>query len=138
MVFFYQNYTRSIADLAGEARSLAMPMGVALVKAGGSVDGPLQIIAQGQGEGGVLQLGFPMKGSPRSSGKYRTRGVEAFKCAYLVYAGKADSLAALWAQFLTAVEAAGFELTDERRVLMQVNKTGGEGAVQLELQVGIK
>ena len=138
MVFFYQNYTRSIADLAGEARSLAMPMGVALVKAGGTIDGPLQIIAQGQGEGGVLQLGFPMKGSPRSSGKYRTRGVEAFKCAYLVYAGKADSLAALWAQFLTAVEAAGFELTDERRVLMQVNRTGGEGAVQLELQVGIK
>ena len=138
MAFFYQNYRKSIADLAGDARSLAMPMGVALVRAGGTIDGPLQIIAEGAGEGAVLQLGFPVRGSPGASGKYRTRGTAEFKCAYLVHEGKADSLATVWAQFLTAVEAAGLELTDERRVLLQVDGKAEAGAVRLELQVGIK
>jgi tetratricopeptide (TPR) repeat protein len=138
MAFFYQNYTKSIADLAGEARSLATPMVKAVVKAGGSIVGPLQIIAEGQGEDGVLQLGFPVKGSPQASGKYRSRGAAAFKCAYLLHEGKADALAAVWAEFLAAVEAAGLELTEERRVLFQVNKSGAAGAVKLELQVGIK
>ncbi len=138
MLFFYQNYSKSIAELASEARSLAMQMGISLVKSGGTVDGPLQIIAEGEGEGGVLQLGFPVRGAARASGKYRTRGIAAFKCAYLVYEGKGDSLAAVWAQFLTAVEAAGHEMTDERRVILQVGRDVEAGSVRLELQVGVK
>ena len=47
-----------LAQLATEANSLARAMGVSLVKAGGSVDGALQIIAVGEGKG-ILQLGFP-------------------------------------------------------------------------------
>jgi tetratricopeptide (TPR) repeat protein len=138
MLFFYQNYSKSIAELASEARSLAMQMGISLVKSGGTVDGPLQIIAEGEGEGGVLQLGFPVRGAARASGKYRTRGAAEFKCAYLVHEGKGDSLAAVWAQFLTAVEAAGHEMTDERRVILQVGRDVEAGAVRLELQVGVK
>jgi effector-binding domain-containing protein len=79
-----------------------------------------------------------VRGAARASGKYRTRGAAEFKCAYLVHEGKGDSLAAVWAQFLTAVAAAGHEMTDERRVILQVGRDVEAGAVRLELQVGVK
>ena len=138
MKFFYLNYKKPFAQLASDAKSLAMALGVALVKGGGSVDGPLQIIAQGEGDGGVLQLGFPYRGSPSARGKYKTLAAPPFKCAYLVHSGKADELAAVWAEFLASVERAGYELTDERRVIFQIDRGGGAGGARLELQVGIK
>lgn len=138
MVFFYQQYRKSIAQLAADARSLAVPMGVALVRGGGTIDGPLQIIAAGEGEDGVLQFGFPVRGSPQASGKYRTTVTPEFKCAFLVHEGKAGSLATLWAEFLSAVEAAGLELTDERRIVLDANRTGDGAGVRVELQVGVK
>lgn len=138
MNFFYQVYDKPFAQLATDAGSLARGMGIALVKGGGSIDGALQVIARGEGEESVLQLGFPYRGAPRGSGRYKTRVAPAFKCAYLVHDGGADSLAELWAGFLRSVEQAGHELTDERRVLLQLGKGGGDGAARLELQVGIK
>jgi tetratricopeptide (TPR) repeat protein len=138
MRFFYLEYNKPLAQLATEAKSLALAMGVALVKGGGTVDGPLQIIAQGEGDGGVLQLGFPYRGSPRGGGKYQTRVTGEFKCAYLVHEGRVDSLADLWATLLASVEQAGYELTAERRVLLHVTRGGGERATRLELQIGVK
>ncbi len=134
--FFYLEYDKPLDQLAGDARSLALPMAVALTKGGGTVDGPLQIIARA--ETGVLELGFPVRGVPRAGRKYKTRGTAEFKCAYLVYDSSAGALADVWAEFLAAVEDAGMEVTDERRVLLQVNKGGDAGAARLELQIGIK
>jgi tetratricopeptide (TPR) repeat protein len=134
--FFYQEYHQPLAQLAGEAKSLALPMGIALVRGGGTVDGPLQIIARGEGEGAALELGFPFRGSPRALGKYKTLVAGEFKCAYLVHEGKGDTLAAQWATFLADVERAGYKLTPQRRLLLQAG--GGGGTVRLELQVGIE
>ena len=136
--FFYQEYRNPLAQLATEARSLALPMGVALVKGGGSIDGPLQIITAGEGEGGVLQFGFPYRGSPGAVGKYKTRVAGTFKAAYLEYDAKEGSLADTWAGFLAEVQQAGYKLTDQRRVVMAVDRDGSAGATRVELQVGIE
>ena len=133
--FFYQEYRGPLAQLATEAKSLARAMGVSLVKAGGSVDGALQIIAVGEGEEGILQLGFPYRGSPRAGGKYKTLVTAAFKCAYLVIEGDGGSLPRRWADFLVDLEKAGYTPGDQRRVLLQA---GTGGALRLELQVGIE
>jgi len=133
--FFYLDYHKPLAELAGEARSLALAMGVALVKSGGSIDGPLQVVASGAGQETALQLGFPIRGPARAGGKYRLRTLEEFKCAYLVHDGEGESLATLWSEFLSRVQDSGLETTDERRLLFNQNR--GEGG-NLELQVGIQ
>ena len=133
--FFYQQYDKPFEQLAADAKSLAMAMGISLVKGGGSIDGSLQIIAQGEGQDGELQLGFPVRGSPRAGGKYKLRVTTSFKCAYIVHETDAGSLAGLWSKFLQDVEAAGHALTDERRVVML---TGGGGSTRIELQIGIE
>jgi len=131
---YYQLYEKPLEQLASDARSLAMGMGVALVKSGGTIDGPLQIVSVGVGGEGELQLAFPVRGSPRPGGKYKLRVSPAFKCAYLVHEGKAGSLADLWAGFLASVQDAGHVLTDERRLVLQV----AGGTASIELQVGIE
>jgi hypothetical protein len=136
--FFYREYRQPLAQLATEARSLALPMGVALVKGGGSVDGPLQIITEGNGEDGELHFGFPYRGSPGAVGQYKTRTAGAFKCAYLVYDGKEGNLEDTWARFLGDVQQAGYKLTDQRRLVMAVDRRGGSGSARVELQVGIE
>ena len=135
--FFYQEYDKPLEELAAEAKTLAMKMGIAMVKSGGTIDGPLQIIAPGTDAEGALELGFPARGSPRAGGRYKLRFTSAFKCAYVVYNGTQGSLAELWAGFLQRVTDAGYVLTDERRVVLQVSRGDG-GAVSLELQVGIE
>lgn len=134
--FFYQEYKKPLSELADEAKGLAMQMGIAMVKSGGSVDGPLQVIALGTGADSELQLGFPVRGAPRAGGKYDFRVTRAFKCAYVLYEGKTGSLEELWANFLSQVAAAGHVLTDERRVILQAAR--GDSSGSLELQVGIE
>jgi len=134
--FFYQEYKKPLAELASEAKSLAMKMGITLVKSGGTVDGPLQIIALGEGADNELQLGFPVRGAPRASGRYDVRITRAFKCAHVLYKADQGSLEDMWANFLAQVVAAGHVLTDERRVVL--NAARGDKAGSLELQVGIE
>jgi tetratricopeptide (TPR) repeat protein len=134
--FFYQEYKKTLAELAGEARNLAMKMGVAMVKSGGSVDGPLQIITVGSGADSELQLGFPVRGVPRAGGKYYFRVTRSFKCAYVLYSADMGPLEEFWAAFLSQVAEAGHVLTDERRVILQAPRGGGAGS--MELQVGIE
>jgi hypothetical protein len=134
--FFYLEYDKPLAQLAADAGALARPMAVTLVRGGAAVDGDLQIIAQG--EGNIMQLGFPARGLARAGGKYKTRVTAPFKCAYMVHEGSGAELVEAWAEFLGAVEDAGLQMTDERRVLLQVNRGGDAGTVRSELQVGIE
>lgn len=138
MSFLYSNYDKSLAQLASEAAPLARAMVIPLVKGGGTIDGPLHIIALGQGEDGELQLGFPVKGLHGGVRRYRLRGADEFKCAYLVHDGQTGSLAETWAEFLVAVNNAGYELTDERRLVLHSARGGSGDGARLELQIGIK
>jgi tetratricopeptide (TPR) repeat protein len=133
---FYQDYSGSVAELAAEAKNLAVRMTVTLIKSGGATDGPLHIISIGEpGVDHLLQLAFPVKGVPRASGRYSIRQAEPFKCAYLVHEGPLDSLEEVWGKFTRAILDAGYELTDERRLVFE---TGSGGGIRLELQIGIQ
>ncbi|MEM6579716.1 MAG: tetratricopeptide repeat protein [Pseudomonadota bacterium] len=130
--FFYQDYDQPLSELAQESRSLAMKMGVAMVRSGGSIDGPLLLIASDTDEDGAMRLGFPAGGSPRAGGRYHLDVTEAFKCAFIEYRSEDGPFEDFWANFLVEVERAGYTLNNERRVVMQ----GGNDA-RLELQVGV-
>ena len=129
---FYLEYEEPLAELATQARSLAMRMAVAIAKSGGKVIGPLQLISQGPDSGAPLQLAFPVRGMPRAGQQYKVRQAEAFKCAYLEYEGDAASLERLWSDFVERVTAAGYQPTGEARTVFH------SGASKLELQLGIE
>ncbi len=129
---FYIEYDKPLTELAGEATSLARRMGVALVKSGGKIDGPLQLISMGLPGENPLQLAFPVAGVPRAGQQYRIRQDEAFKCAYLVHEGDMQSLEALWRDFRATVTKAGYQLTGESRTVFR-RRGGG-----VELQLGIE
>jgi tetratricopeptide (TPR) repeat protein len=134
--FFYQDFSGSLAELAVEAKNLAIRMSVILIKSGGATDGPLHIISTGEpGADHMLQLAIPVKGAPRASGRYRIRQAAAFRCAYLVLEGPLDSLEEIWSNFTRAILDDGYELTDERRLVFGSDSGGG---VKLELQIGIR
>lgn len=132
---FYQEYDKPLAELGADMRSLATRMAVAMVKSGGSVDGPLQVIFTGEPGANPPQLAFPSKGLPRAGRQYKVRQTEAFKCAYLVHEGEVESMVDLWTGFFADVTAAGHVPTGERRMVIQA-PDGGAG--KIELQVGIE
>jgi len=129
---FYIEYDKPLTELAGEVESLAMRMSVALIKSGGKVDGPLQLISIGMPGENPLQLAFPTGGSPRAGKQYKVRQTGAFKCAYLVHQGEMESLGDLWRDFVATVTEAGYQLTGESRTVF-VGRGGG-----VELQLGIE
>ena len=137
MRLFYVALDIPLTELDSKLRPLALRMMVHLVKAGGSADGPLQVISTEDAvEGGQpgFELVIPTRGSPTARGKYRVRQAASFKCAYLVHEGPVGELAAAGVDFARALQAAGYELTGERRVVFP--ETGG--STKIELQLGIK
>ncbi|RLA56262.1 MAG: hypothetical protein DRR04_14170, partial [Gammaproteobacteria bacterium] len=137
MRLFYVKLDIPMSELDSKFRPLALRMVVHLVKAGGAVDGPLQIIstedAVKSGQPG-FELAIPTGGSPTARGKYRVRRAASFKCAYLVHDGPAGELGAAGIDFAQALQAAGYELTGESRVVFP--ETGG--STKIELQLGIR
>jgi tetratricopeptide (TPR) repeat protein len=135
MSLFYAEHDIPLAELVGQLRSLALRLNISLVKAGGSAAGPLTIFSLGdpdsEATAASLQLALPAKGSPTARGRFRTRKADAFKCAYLTYSG--DDMATVWADFYSKVQASGYELTGERRVVILPGNAAGT-----ELQLGIK
>lgn len=136
---FYVTSDLPMAELMQKTRSLAVSMHVAIAKSGGTVNGPLQLISLGEMEDGrEFQLAFPVKGTPRAGGKFKTRKSERFNCAYYVYKGPAEGLAASLVTFVEAVQAAGHELTQQSRFVFSNPKGGAPGSIEIEFQLGIQ
>lgn len=137
---FYASYEMPLAELAAQAKSQVVRMGVSLVKSGGSVDGPVQLISQGdlpaQGDP-TWQLALPSSGSPRASGRFRVRTTAAFKCAYTALQGAGPELAEQALAFAGALQRAGYSLSGERRLLLP-SRDNGSGNIIVELQIGIQ
>ena len=135
---FYREYSMPLAELAEETRSLAVRMGVELVKAGGSVDGPVHIIAAKplpeEGEP-AWQLALPTAGSPRASGRYKVGSAPACRCATVKVEVEGGALLDQWLRFSQKVQDAGHQLTGERRIIIA---QGPDNGVSLEFQLGIQ
>jgi tetratricopeptide (TPR) repeat protein len=137
MRIFYARHDIPLAELAAQLRSLAVKLNVNMVKAGGSAAGPLQIISTGkaaEGDQASFELAIPTRGSPTARGKYRVRKLASLKCAYLVHEGPGEELLAAGIDLAQALQAAGHELTGERRMV----SVGSGGSLKIELQLGIE
>jgi hypothetical protein len=135
---FYREFQMPLVELASKARSLIVRMGVALVKAGGSMDGPVHIIAgdePGSGNEPVWRLALPTSGSPQGRGQYRVSTVPACRCAALKAVGEAGALSDQWLQFSQDVQAAGHQLTGERRLVISQTP---DNRLSMEFQLGIE
>ena len=139
MRLFYARYDMSLEQLAQQLSSLAPRMGVSLVKAGGSVDGPMHLIRQADpavaNETARLELAFPSGGSPRASGRFKVRSAKSFKCAWLSYEGPADGLLPAALGLAQALPGAGYEASGEQRLLF--SNAAGKDQVKVEIQLGI-
>ncbi len=133
---YYSEHGEPLAELAPRMRLLATRMGVALVKSGGSVDGPLQVIWPAAGDESAFQLALPVRGSPRAGGRYRLRRTEPTRVAYREFRGEGAALLEAGQAFARALEASGFELTGERRLVFAAPGDGGD-SLQVELQLGV-
>jgi hypothetical protein len=139
---FYVEYDMPLAQLAADLGAKAARLGVSLIKSGGSVDGPLQVIALGDAgaepEPGelVLQVALPARGAPRAGGQFRLRHSEPFRCAYRVYEGPPDGLAQSWRAFARELRDTGHALSGEQRLLFPTAPASGN--VRIEMQLGVE
>ena len=138
MQLYYIESKLPMAEVAGELKSIAMRMNIALVRAQGTADGPLHVIANSSDSGeDAIQIAFPVRGLPSGRGQYKTRRSQGFKCLYLTYRGPGSALADAWAGFAQAAQAQGYTLSGQSRML--VNTGGAEpDTVNVELQLGVQ
>lgn len=106
---------QSIAELMPELGSIGTRMHLNLVKAGGTADGPLTIIASPSGE---MAVALPIRGTPQASGRYRVITVEPFKHAAFELPG-VRALPGAVGNFHNQLRTAGYQPTGETRVEVQ-------------------
>ncbi|MEH6634203.1 MAG: tetratricopeptide repeat protein, partial [Halioglobus sp.] len=96
MRLFYTEQDMTLSELGDKLQSLVVRMNINLVKAGGTVTGPVHLIPASdfttQEATLAFQLALPMRGSPSARGKNKVRSTDSFKCGYLQYAGPPDGL----------------------------------------------
>ena len=127
--FFYVSQSQALPELLPQVRSLAVRLNVSLVKAGGSADGPLNLLSL---PGEELRLALPARGSPQARGRYRVYKSEQFKCAWLQVSEEHPDPVQAVTDFRDRVLAAGHQLTGESRLVFLA---GEEGAVEVQLGI---
>lgn len=140
------NLTVKAEEIAASIKKNAFRAGVALVKSGGTINGPLHILFEGGASGEALtegeplnfRLAFPYKGKPRNKGSYRAKKAPAFKCAYLTFNGTAEETPAAWGSLIKRAIAAGYTPTGESRMILTMNASDPTAEPAYELQLGIQ
>lgn len=133
-------------EIAASIKKNAFRTGVALVKSGGAIDGPLHILFEGraskeevvEGEPLKFRLAFPYKGKPRNKGPYRAKKAPAFKCAYLIFNGPGEQTPAAWGSLIKQAIAAGHTPTGESRMILTVDASDPTAEPAYELQLGVQ
>ena len=137
---FYLPYTAPLDQLGQNLRPTAIRLNVGLVKSGGSVDGPLQLIFTGNlaepGSGVSVEVGVPARGTVTGSGSFRLRTTKPFRCAVRSFTGEGEALRAALAELATSVLAANHGLSGEARIV--IPQGSGEPLPTVELQLGIE
>jgi hypothetical protein len=139
---FSARQNSSVADLAQQIEGLATRLGMAQIRAGGDVDGPLHILFE-FGPGGIddqaeVMLAFPTRGNPRSSGRYQKFTTPEFRCSYRKYEGPADGMSSAWAELARATTGAGHSLNGQARLVFSCDGHCPKERLSAELQLGIE
>ncbi len=137
MQLYYMESKLPMAQLADKLKTIAMRMNIALVRAQGTVDGPLHVIANRSASGEKsLQVAFPVRGLPSGRGQYKTRRSQGFVCVYLSFSGPGSELADAWAGFAQSALAQGYTMTGQSRMLLNTGGTEPD-TMNVELQLGV-
>jgi tetratricopeptide (TPR) repeat protein len=124
--FYYVEQKETLRELLPRVRSAAVRLNVTLVKAGGTADGPVHILADG---GDTLKLAMPIRGSAQAKGRYRVYSAPEFKSAWIEMPADAGIETAI-TEFVASVTDAGHVLTGEYRLVLS-------GEENIEFQLGI-
>ena len=136
------NFNMTRSQMSSSLRTHAVKLGMAIVKGGGSIDGPLTMIfnstgGQQQADGpAAFKLALPIRGRPAPKGKYRLAQSQPFYCAYVGYQGPATELESAWRQLYQSAVDAGMTPSDEQRIIAR-GSADGAGQLNVELQLGL-
>jgi hypothetical protein len=140
MRLFYAKYQGPPSELASEIQSTVVSMTVNLVKSGGSVRGPLQIIfsryTNEQEAQADIQLGLPTGGAVGGSGRFRVRTTEPFKCVYKSLEGSGPGLMMGLAALAESALAANYKFTGEARIVLSAGANAEN--FKFEAQLGVR
>lgn len=126
--FFYVEADETMPDLLPQLRSRAPRLGVSLVRAGGTRDGPLHLLDDGDGK---RKLAFPVRGSVQPKGRYRVYAATEFRYVALTLKPGQDIAADIEALSARA-RRAGLSPTGHVRLVVQEDEPG------IELQLGVQ
>ncbi len=140
------NLTAKAEDIATSIKKNAIRAGIALVKSGGTIDGPLHILIEGNSAAGEIKegqplkfrLAFPYKGKPRNKGPYRAKKAKEFKCAFVIFNGPGQEIPAAWGLLIKQSIAAGHTPTGESRMILTMDASNPTAEPAYELQLGIQ
>lgn len=139
---FYGVFNIKPEEMQDKIMQNAVRMGINIVKSGGKIDGPLHLIFEElpveNAKELKIKMAFPVAGRPSSSGQFRMKRDDAFKCAYRFFEGKQEDLPAFYQKFFEDVVASGHELSGEIRQIADEDSTVGQTILKMELQIGIK
>ena len=127
--FFTSEHSESIDELLPQVPALATRLNVSLVKAAGTSDGPLQVLAI---PGEKLRLAIPIRGSAQAKGRYRIYNAQAYKCVWMIVSADESISSDILDRFAERIRAVGYETTGEYRLVMQQGKVPS-----IELQIAI-
>jgi hypothetical protein len=138
---FTAEYREPLAELVSSLRSRLVKMNISLVKAGGTVEGPVHLLfspdVKGElSEAGSWRIGLPTKGSVSGKGRFRSRSEGEFKCAYMTYAGAPQELPMVFKRLVAAVQASEYTATGEVRMLL--SQDSADSSPKFEWQIGIQ
>jgi tetratricopeptide (TPR) repeat protein len=139
---YYAEYSKPLATMGNELKTLGLRMGISLVRAGGNADGPMQLLVDNASDPDAdtvdFQLALPVRGNPRGSGRYRTRVTDTFRCAYSVYQGPAEGLEHSVIELARATQEAGHELSGQLRYVFTGSSDDSADSISIEVQLGIE
>ncbi len=112
---YYTTTDKPLEAFLAEVPAAAARLSINLIKAGGSANGPLQIILLPEEP---LRLAQPTRGAPQARGRYQLQPVPSFHYASTQLPITNGSAMDLAQQFADRVQAQRYELTGERRLLL--------------------
>lgn len=139
MRLYYTHYKQPLSELAGSLQGSVVDLGKNLMKSGGRIDGPLQLILpedlSEENNEAALQLGLPFTGVVSSRGKFQVQTTNQFKCAYQRFDGSEEGFLEGLARLAESVQAADHVLDGGARIVISGDSSE---SLDFELQLGIR
>lgn len=138
---FLGTYTWSASEFESKVLPQAMRLGMAIMKGGGSIAGPMHFIypePPASADSIPVKMGFPVSGNPKGSAGFRLVNDKGFKCVWRNYRGPKEGIANAFAQLYLDAQLKGHTFTGESRQVIGSDNSPGSSTISMELQIGVQ